>query len=419
MGGSGERVRLPEKGQDWQTLRSRLEDMGRDDVDWRHARTAVYVFNAGEDVLQVAKEAYSLFQSENALGPAAFPSLRRMESEVVDMGLSLLNAPEGACGNLTSGGTESILMAVKTCRDQARAAGRDTTGGEIVMPRSAHPAFDKAAHYLGLRVVRVPVAPDLGADVEAMAARVGPRTLMLVGSAPCFPYGVVDPIPALSDLALARDLWLHVDACVGGYFAPFARMNGVELPEFDFAVPGVRSISADLHKYGYAAKGASTVFHRSEEQRQHQLFVFDDWPAGGMVTPTAAGTRPGGAIAAAWAVMNYLGVEGYRAKVKAVTDTREKMMTAIRGMDGLRTYGDPRLGLFIYGSEAVDPFALWAKLKGRGWFTGLTTEPRAIHLMLSPAHERVADEYLSDLATALSEVRASGEKAEGTRARYA
>ena len=155
---------------------------------------------------------------------------------------------------------------------------------------------------------------------------------MLVGSAPCFPYGMVDPIEALSDLALERNVWLHVDACVGGYFAPFARMNGVAVPPFDFEVPGVRSMSADLHKYGYAAKGASTVFHRSEAQWEHQVFRFDAWPSGGMVTPTVAGTRPGGAIASAWAVMHYLGVEGYREKARQVVATREKLMAAIRAM---------------------------------------------------------------------------------------
>jgi glutamate/tyrosine decarboxylase-like PLP-dependent enzyme len=181
----------------------------------------------------------------------------------------------------------------------------------------------------------------------------------------------------------------------------------------------VRSISADLHKYGYAAKGASTVFHRSEDQWNHQIFTFDDWPAGGMMTPTYAGTRPGGAIASAWSVMNYLGVDGYCEKVRTVCETRARMMEAIAGMEGMRTYGDPRLGLFIYGSDVLDPFAVWAKLKGKGWFTGLTTEPRAIHLMLSPAHAKVADEYLGDLARAVAEVRGSGETAEGTRARYA
>jgi len=409
---------LPERGTDWDSLRARMVELGKDDVDWRRGRTAVYVFNAGEDVLRVAREAYALYQSENALGPAAFPSLARMEKDVVSAGLGLLNAPDGACGDMTSGGSESIFLAVKTCRDQARARGVDTAGGEIVAPHSAHPAFDKAAHYLGLRVVRVPVGGDLRADPGATAEAVTDRTLMLVGSAPCFPYGVVDPIGALGDLAAERDLWLHVDACVGGYFAPFARMNGLELPAFDFSVPAVRSISADLHKYGYAAKGASTVFHRSEAQRAFQLFSFDDWPAGGMTTPTAAGTRPGGAVASAWAVLHYLGVEGYRAKARIVTDTREKLMREIREIEGLRTFGDPQLGLFTYGADDLDPFAIWARLTKRGWFTGLVTRPRGIHLMLSPAHAEVADDYLEDLRAAVREVRDSGGRGGDVRARY-
>jgi glutamate/tyrosine decarboxylase-like PLP-dependent enzyme len=413
------RPELPQRGSDWPTLRERLVAKGARDVDWRRARTAVYVFHAGDDVLAVAKEAYALYQSENALGPMAFPSLEQMEAEVIGMGLSLLHAPEGAAGSMTSGGTESILMAVKACRDAARVKGVDTSGAELVIPRSAHPAFDKAAHYLGLRTLRVPVAPDLRADVAALAAAIGPRTLMIVGSAPCFPYGLVDPIAELGELALEREVWLHVDACVGGYFAPFACMNGVAVPAFDFEVPGVRSISADLHKYGYAAKGASTVFHRSEEQWQHQVFTFDDWPAGGMTTPTLAGTRPGGAIASAWAVMHYLGVEGYREKARIVCETRARLMDAIRAMDSMVVHGNPQLGIFAYGSTRHDPFAIWGGLLRRGWFSGLTTEPRGIHQMLSPAHAGVADEYLADLAACVAEVAASGATAADTRARYA
>lgn len=409
---------LPNTGTDWDTLRGEMQEIGKGDVDWRRGRTAVYVFNAGEDVLRVAKEAYALFQSENALGPAAFPSLRRMEEEVVSMGLSLLGGPEGACGNITSGGSESIFLAVKACRAHARAAGRDTTGGEIVAPQSVHPAFDKAASVLDLRVIRVPVAADLRADVAAMEAAITDRTLMLVGSAPCFPYGLIDPIEALGTVAAARDLWLHVDACVGGYFAPFARMNGVPVPPFDFSVPAVRTISADLHKYGYSAKGASTLFHRTAEQREHQVFNFDDWPAGGMSTPTAAGTRPGGAIASAWAVLHYLGIEGYREKTRAVTETRARMMQAIDAMPALHTYGDPQLGLFTFGSDSLDIFAVWGRMAKQGWFTGLITEPRGIHLMLSPAHADVADQYLEDLDRAVSEVAASGESGEKTQARY-
>jgi glutamate/tyrosine decarboxylase-like PLP-dependent enzyme len=414
------RVSMPEQGTDWDALRERMRDMGRGDADWRTGKTAVYVFHPGDDVLQVAKEAYAMYQSENGLGPLAFPSLKRMEDEVIGMGLGLLNGPEGACGNMTSGGTESILMGVKTCRDQAAAAGREVRDAEILLPYSAHLAFDKAARYLGLKIVRVPVAKDFRADVDAMAAAITDRTLMIVGSAPCFPYGLIDPIDRLSDLALERDLWLHVDACVGGYFAPFARMNGLPVEPFDFSLPGVASISADLHKYGYAAKGASTIFHRSEAQRAFQIFECEDWPGGHMTTPTAAGTRPGGAIAGAWAVMNYLGVEGYRAKARAVTDTRAKLMTAINAMDGLRTYGDPVLGLFCFGTEdeGLDPFKMYGRMLSRGWFSGLVTDPRAIHLMLSPSHAESADQYLADLAEAVEEVRSGQAGGAPTRARY-
>jgi glutamate/tyrosine decarboxylase-like PLP-dependent enzyme len=412
------RKTIPQHGTDWKALGTELEELGRGDVDWRRGRTAVYVFNAGEDVLQVAKEAYALFQSENALGPAAFPSLKRMEAEVVSMGLDLLHGAEGACGNMTSGGSESIFLAVKACREAARAAGRDTTRGEIVLPRSAHPAFDKAAQVLDLCTVRVPVAEDLRADPQAMADAIGDRTLMLVGSAPCFPYGLIDPIEALGEITASRGVWLHVDACVGGYFAPFARMNGVDVPPFDFSVPGVHSISADLHKYGYAAKGASTLFHRTEAQRGFQVFDFDDWPAGGMTTPTAAGTRPGGAVASAWAVMHYLGIEGYRQKARAVTETRERMLHEISNIDGLSPVGTPQLGLFAFGSDTLDIYAVWGRLLQRGWFTGLLTEPKAIHLMLSPAHAEFADEYLADLRDAVAEVAATGATAADTRARY-
>jgi len=410
---------LPKNGNDWNTLREQMIALGDDDVDWRNARTAVYIFNAGEDVTRVAQEAYTLYQSENALGPLAFPSLARMERDVVDMGLELLHAPPEACGNITSGGSESIFLAVKTCRDQARAAGRDTRGGEIVVPQSAHPAFDKAAHYLDLNVRRVPVAADLRADVDAMAAALSEHTLMLVGSAPCFPYGLIDPIESLGELAERHDLWLHVDACVGGYFAPFARMNGELVPSFDFEVAGVRSISSDLHKYGYVSKGASTIFHRSEAQRAHQIFEFDNWPAGGMTTPTAAGTRPGGAIACAWAVTHYLGEEGYREKTRIVMQTREKLARAIVEIPPLRILGEPRLGILAFTSDGPDPHAIWGRMLARGWFTSVVTEPRGIQLMLSPAHASVHDAYVDDLRSAVEELPEGRASSDAPGPRYA
>lgn len=410
---------LPEKGTSWETLQAELTALKKNDVDWQNARLAVYIFNAGDDVRQVARDAYGMYLSENALGPLAFPSLKQMEDDVVSMGLSILNGPEGACGNMTSGGTESILMGVKSCRDQARAQGRDVLDAELLLPSSAHPAFDKAAEYLRLKTVRVPVNEELLADVPAMAEAITPRTIMLVGSAPCFPYGLIDPIDELSDLALERDLWLHVDACVGGYYAPFARMNGLPVPPFDFELPGVNSVSADLHKYGYCARGASTIFHRSEEQRAHQLFEFDNWPAGGMVTPTAAGSRPGGAVAAAWSVMHYLGVEGYREKVRQVTQAREQLMAGVEAIPGLHCIASPQLGIFTYGSDELDIRAVYVRLFKQGWFTGMITEPVGIHLMLSPSHLGVVDKYLSDLERAAAEVRESGDRADGLKARYA
>jgi glutamate/tyrosine decarboxylase-like PLP-dependent enzyme len=240
------------------------------------------------------------------------------------------------------------------------------------------------------------------ADPEAMAQAADDATMMIVGSAPNFPYGLIDPIGALSELAVARELWLHVDACVGGYIAPFVRMNGGDVPPFDFELPGVRSISADLHKYGYCAKGASTVFFRSADLQKFMTFDFRDWPGGRMVTPTLAGTRPGGAISAAWAVMNFLGVEGYRAKHALVTDARARIGVSVEAL-GFRVLGAPQLGILAFTRDDVDCVALWSKLRERGWFTGVTTEPRSLHLMLSPVHAQVVDEYLGDLAWALGE----------------
>jgi glutamate/tyrosine decarboxylase-like PLP-dependent enzyme len=390
-----------------------MRTLGAGDVAWRDGRAAVYVFNAGLEIERVQKEAYALFMSENGLGPSAFPSLKRMEAEVVDFGLSLLSAPEGAVGNMTTGGTDSITMAMKAARDRLRERGADGRLN-IVLPRSAHPAFDKAAALMEVEVRRTPL-DGLLADPDAMASAADAHTMMIVGSAPCFPYGLIDPIEALSRLALDRGLWLHVDACVGGYIAPFVRMNGAALPAFDFALPGVQSMSADLHKYGYCAKGASTVFFRSEEHRRHMEFEVSDWPGGRMTTPTLAGTRPGGAIAAAWAVMNFLGIEGYRAKQREVTDARERIEAGVRAL-GYDVLGAPQLGLVAFRKQGVDSVGLWKALYRRGWFSSLTTEPISLHLMLSPIHLQVADAYLADLAVA--EAEAGGDRGGDAAPRY-
>lgn len=403
---------LPATGADWPTLKAEMTAYADGDVRWRDGKTAVYVFNAGPEVERVQKEAYALFMSENGLGPSAFPSLKRMEDEVIGFGLELFHAPGDAAGTITSGGTDSITMALKAARDFARKQ-RGVAGPlNIVLPRSAHPAFDKAAQVMEIEVRRTPLK-DFLADPAAMAAATDDSTVMIVGSAPCFPFGLIDPIAALSDLAVERDLWLHVDACVGGYIAPFVRMNGGEIPAFDFEVAGVRSMSADLHKYGYCAKGASSVFFRSAALQKFMIFDVRDWPGGRMVTPTLAGTRPGGAISAAWAVMNFLGVEGYRAKQGEVTAARERIEAGVQAL-GFEILGRPRLGIVAFRHPRADSMALWARLRERGWFTSVATEPPALHLMLSPFHLQVVDTYLADLAWALE----TAEAATTAEARY-
>jgi glutamate/tyrosine decarboxylase-like PLP-dependent enzyme len=394
-------TQLPQRGTPWPELEARMRDMAGGDVKWRDGKTTMYIFNAGEDVERVKKAAYAMFSEENGLGPAAFPSIAQMERDVVAFGLALLNAPDGAAGAMTSGGTDSITMAVKAARDFAREKRALKGALNLVAPYSVHPAFDKACTMMDIEIRRIPVK-DYLADVDAMGAAIDANTIMLVGSAPCFPFGLIDPIATLGALAEKRGVWLHVDACVGGYIAPFVRMNGADLPPFDFAVPGVSSMSADLHKYGYASKGASTVFFRSEALKAFMPFDAGPWPLGRMHTPTLAGTRPGGAIAAAWAVTQYLGVDGYREKQGAVTDAREKIEAGVSHL-GFRVLGRPQLGLLAFTHDEADCLSLLGKMYQRGWVTAGLMEPRALHVMLSPAHREFADSYLADLAAALAE----------------
>ncbi|KDA00424.1 pyridoxal-dependent decarboxylase domain-containing protein [Hyphomonas polymorpha PS728] len=411
-------MQMPKEGRPWDEVRAEMLSRGAGDVAWREGKTAVYVFNAGEDVHALQHEAYGLFMAENGLGPLAFPSLAQMEKDVISMALGLLHGPEGAAGAITSGGTDSITMAIKTARDYARANGKPKDRANIVIPRSGHLAFHKAALLMDIEIRSVPLKTDgsYEADPAAMAEAIDEATIMMVGSAPNFPHGIIDPIAELGKVAEEKGVWLHVDACVGGYFAPFARMNGVPVPDFDFAVPAVKSMSADLHKYGYCAKGASTVLFRSAELYKHMPFTLHDWSGAPMKTPTLAGTRPGGAISAAWAVMNVLGVSGYREKQGLVCQTRERIEDGVRAL-GFEVLGRPLLGLVAFRHPEADTLALYSAMRQRGWFTSFTVEPPSLHLMLSPKHAEVADDYLADLAACLEAVKA-GNTAPKVEARY-
>ena len=395
-----------------------MQARGGGDAQGRDGKTAVYVFNAGEDISAIQHEAYGMYMAENGLGLLAFPSLAQMEKDVISMGLDLLHGPDGATGTMTSGGTDSITMAIKTARDYARSQGKATERVNIVLPQSAHLAFDKASHLMDIEVRRIPIKTDgtYEADPAAMGAACDADTVMMVGAAPNFPHGIIDPIEALGAVATDKGVWLHVDACVGGYFAPFARMNGVPVPAFDFEVPAVMSMSADLHKYGYCAKGASTVLFRSEELYSHMPFDLACWSGAPMKTPTLAGTRPGGAISAAWAVMNTLGINGYKEKQGLVCATRERLEEGVKKL-GFEILGNPMLGLMAFAHPDYHAFAIYGEIYRRGWFTSVTKEPPSLHLMLSPKHAGVVDEYLADLKASVEAV-AGGNDGPKVEARY-
>lgn len=284
---------------------------------------------------RVQQGAYLAYRTENATGQRAFPGVKRLEDEVIAMGLELLNAPPEATAAFTSGGTESILLAITTACDWARAT-KGITAPNMVLPRTAHPAFDRAAAHLGVRGIRVPTTrTDVRADVAAMAERIDANTILLRGSAPDYPFGVFDPIRGIAALARERGLRMHVDACVGGFLAPFVRRLGHDIPDFDFAVPGVTSISADLHRYGCAPKGASLMLPRDRALQTRQTFAFSGWERGTYVANTAQGTRAGGAVAAARAVMNVLGQDGFTHWARGIMDTVATLARGINAIPGL------------------------------------------------------------------------------------
>lgn len=370
------------------------------DIHWQQGRAFSLVFQAGEDVEAVAKAAYALYFSENGLNPTAFPSLRRFETEVIAMTAGLLGGDGEVAGNMTSGGTESLLMAMLTAREWARAQRPHITAPEVVLPATAHPAFDKAAHYFGLKLVHTPVDAGFRADVAAMRAAITPNTILLAGSAPSYPQGVVDPIAEIAGLAAERGLLCHVDACVGGMMLPFVRRLGYPAPPFDFSLPGVTSISVDLHKYGYAAKGASLILYRTAALRRYQLFAVIDWPGGIYASPTMTGTRAGGAIAAAWAVMHYLGADGYLRIARQVMEAATRIRQGIAAIPGLHVLGDPDMSVLAIASAALDVYEVGDEMTLAGWHLDRQQRPPSLHLTLHLGHVAVVDAFLQDLAAA-------------------
>jgi sphinganine-1-phosphate aldolase len=397
-------IPLPANSQSKQAVLDTMKAARDYDVKWREGRVFSLVFNAGDEVSDMLKEAYDLYFSENGLNPTAFPSLKKFETEVVSMVASLLHGDDNVVGNMTTGGTESLLMAVKTARDYAHAM-RKISKPEIVLPISAHPAFEKAAEYFDVKLVHVLTREDFRADASAMEAAVTPNTIMLVGSAPSYPQGVVDPIAELAQVAVRHNVLLHVDACVGGMMLPFVRKLGYPIPDFDFALPGVTSMSCDLHKYGYAAKGASVILYRNSALRRHMFFSYINWAGGVYVSPTMTGTRPGGPIAAAWAIMNFLGEEGYLKLADVVMQTVRKIREGISVFPDVRVLGNPDMSVLSIGSDKWDVYQIGDELTARGWHLDRQQFPPTLHMTIVPAHALVADQFLADLKESIAAVK--------------
>ncbi len=378
------------------------------DARWQDGRTFGMVYDGGPSVHEVAEAVAVRFLHDNALNTIAFPSLGQIQSEVCAAAASLFHG-ETAAGFMTSGGTESILMAVKAARERGRAE-RGVTAPEMVVPESAHAAFHKAAHYFGVKVHKVAVRDDWRADVDAMASCVNDNTVLIAGSAPQYPQGVIDPIPALAALAADIGASFHTDACMGGFVLPFMEQLGHDVAPWDFRVPGVTTISADVHKLGYAPKGASVLLHRTKELRRYQTFVFDDWLGGFYASPAMQGSRPGLPMATAWAVMHHLGMDGYRRLTDVTIRTTRRMIEGVRAVPGLRVLGEPEAHVLAIAADGdLDVFAVDDALRKRDWVLDRQMPPDSLHATVSAGNAPVIEEFVRDLAAAVDEVR-------GTRA---
>ena len=411
-------INIPEKGIAADELLNQMDDLAANDADWRKGRTFSLVFYPGKEVADLSKKAYTRFFMENALSPASFRSLSKMEAEVISMTASLLNGPESAVGNMTSGGTESILCAVRAALKHAEDSILKGTKGNIVVPETVHPAFNKAADYFGLelRIVKCQ-GESLVADVNGLREAMDDSTIMLVGSAPAYPHGIIDPLDQISALAIEKKVWLHVDACVGGYLIPFIEHIGEPIIPFDFRLEGVNSISLDLHKYAYAAKGASVVMYRNAELRRGQYYVYSEWAGGLYASPSISGTRSGGAIAAAWAVMRHLGKDGYADYARKTLDAARKIQQVVSEIEGLKVTGDPLLPVFSsHTTGKLDVYQLGDALSAKGWHLDRQLQPPSLHLSVTYGNVPFIDEFITDLKESVAKVSGRSLESMGDKA---
>ncbi|MCU1686502.1 MAG: aspartate aminotransferase family protein [Amycolatopsis sp.] len=403
---------LPSAGVPGDDVLAEVRALRKADVPTHGGRTLAYVYDSGlAGVDELAAAAHAAASSANGLDPTAFPSLLRMENDLVAAAAGLLGGSAATVGSVTSGGTESCLLAVLAARN----ARREVVSPNVVLASTAHAAFHKAAHFFGVRAVQVPVdAETFRADPAAMAAAMDESTVLVVASAPSYAHGVVDPIPEIAAAASARGVRMHVDACIGGWVLPYLARLAERVPPFDFRVAGVTSISVDLHKYAYCPKGVSVLLHADDELRLPQYFASADWPGYTMLNTTLQSTRSGGPLAAAWAVLRHIGDDGY---LRLASDTRDAVRTIRAGVgaiDGLAVLGDPDSTLIAMRSTSpdFDLFSVADEMRRRGWYTqpqfAHQSSPVNLHLTITASNRGNEREFLDDLAASVTAARAAG-----------
>ena len=390
-----------------QEVLAEVSAIGQSDLRLKEGRAFSLAYYAGPEVQAVADQAYAMYGSTNGLNADAFPSLKKFQADVVATVNRWVHGDETSAGFMTSGGTESILLAVKAARERGRRE-FGITQPNVVLPTSAHAAFEKACYYFGLESRRVPVRADWRADVEATRQAIDANTVLIVGSAPQYPQGVVDPIVDLAAIARERNINCHVDACMGGVTLTFLERLGENIPLWDFRVDGVTSISVDLHKYGYTSKGASVIMHRNRQLRSYQTFVTDNWLGGFYGSSGVLGTKSGGPMASAWAVMNYLGDEGYLRLTESARATTRQLADAIEKTDGLLLRAYPDSTLLSFGAQNFDVFAVADELAKTGWYVDRQAPPDSLHCTVNAVHHQVIEEFIVDLSHAVTKVRDAG-----------
>jgi glutamate/tyrosine decarboxylase-like PLP-dependent enzyme len=402
-------TKLPEAGIDREAILHDLEELRvREETRWRDGLVSGGVYHGDPKFIDFLCKVYALHSQSNPLHADVWPSASKFESEIIAMAAHMLGAGESSdeiCGSVTSGGTESIVLAMKTYRDWARDK-KKIAQPEIVAPSTAHPAFDKAAQYFHIKIKRVPVGADFRADVAAMSRALTPQTIVLIGSAPGFPHGVIDPIKELSDLARQRGIGFHTDACLGGFLLPWAEKLGYPVPPFDFRLPGVTSMSADTHKFGFAPKGTSLVLYRGAELRRYQYFTVTEWPGGMYFSPTIAGSRPGGLVAACWAAMVATGAHGYLDSTRRILETARAIRQGIESIPDLRVLGDP-LWIIAFASPHLDVYKILDFMSQKDWSLNGLHKPAAVHLCvtLRQTQPGVVERFLADLGAGVEYVK--------------